>query len=159
MGKSLGNAILLSDDPTTVRRKVHSMYTDPNRIRADIPGTVEGNPVFTYLDHFDPDKAGVAALKERYRAGTVGDVEVKDRLYEVLEAFLTPVRARAAEYAAQSGLVDEIIFQGTQRMRQEGADTMREVKKAMGLSSVYNRIARKAEERAKKLAATTAQGG
>jgi len=157
MSKSLGNTIYLSDDSATVRKKVHGMYTDPNRIRADIPGTVEGNPVFTYLDHFDPDKDAVEALKARYRAGTVGDVEVKERLYEVLEEFLIPVRARAASYASQSGLVDEIIYNGTQRMRQEGAETMREVRKAMGLSSVYNRIARKAEERAKKAAAQSAQ--
>ncbi len=157
MSKSLGNAISLSDDTATVRKKVNSMYTDPNRIRADIPGTVEGNPVFTYLDHFDPDTAGVEALKARYREGSVGDVEVKAQLIEALEAFLTPVRERAAYAAAQSGLVDEIIYQGTQRMRQEGSDTMRIVRKAMGLSSTYNRIARKAEERAKKLAAEAAK--
>ncbi len=152
MSKSLGNAIFLSDDAATVRKKVHSMYTDPNRIRADIPGTVEGNPVFTYLDHFDPDRAAVEELKARYRAGRVGDVEVKERLADVLEAFLDPIRERAASYAAESGLVDEIIFQGTMRMRQEAAETMREVKKAMGLTSTFNRIARKAEDRAKKLA-------
>jgi tryptophanyl-tRNA synthetase len=155
MSKSLGNTIFLSDNAATVRKKVHSMYTDPNRIRADIPGTVEGNPVFTYLDHFDPDRAAVEELKARYRQGRVGDVAVKDRLVDVLEAFLAPVRARAASYAAESGLVDEIIVQGTTRMRQEAAETMREVKKAMGLSSTYNRIARKAEDRAKKLAART----
>jgi tryptophanyl-tRNA synthetase len=153
MSKSLGNTIYLSDDVATVRKKVHSMYTDPNRIRADIPGAVEGNPVFTYLDHFDLDKAGLEEIKARYRAGRIGDVEVKDRLVGALEAFLAPVRQRAAYYGAQSGLVDEIIVQGTQRMREEGAETMRTVRKAMGLSSTYNRIARKAEERAKKQAA------
>ncbi len=152
MSKSLGNAILLSDDAATVRKRVHSMYTDPNRIRADIPGTVEGNPVFTYLDQFDPDKAGVAALKERYRAGSVGDVEVKERLTDVLNAFLDPIRERIAHYAAQSGLVDEIIYDGTMRYREIAGETMREVKKAMGITSTFNRIARKAEERKKKLA-------
>jgi tryptophanyl-tRNA synthetase len=118
---------------------------------------VEGNPVFTYLDHFDPDTAGVEEMKTLYRAGRIGDVEVKSRLIDALEAFLTPVREKAAHYAAQSGLVDEIIYEGTQRMRQEGNETMRVVRKAMGLSSAYNRIARKAEERAKKLAAEAAK--
>jgi tryptophanyl-tRNA synthetase len=164
MSKSIGNAIFLSDDAATVRKKVHGMYTDPNRIRADIPGTVEGNPVFTYLDHFDSDKALVEDLKTRYRAGAVGDVEVKERLAQSLNAFLDPMRERAARYASQSGLVDEIIFQGTMRYREIAGETMREVKKAMGLSGTFNRIARKAEERQKKLAkqgaaANTAETG
>jgi tryptophanyl-tRNA synthetase len=150
MSKSLGNAILLSDDAKTVQKKVQGMYTDPNRIRADIPGTVEGNPVFTYLDHFDPDRAAVDALKVRYRAGTVGDVEVKERLTGVLNAFLDPMRERAAHYSSQSGFVDEVIYQGTLRYRAIAAETLREVKKAMGLASTFNRISRKAEERAKK---------
>ena len=158
MSKSLGNAILLSDDAKTVRKKVHGMYTDPNRIRADIPGTVEGNPVFTYLDQFDPDKASVEELKERYRAGTVGDVEVKERLTGVLNAFLAPMRERTAHFAAQSGYVDEVIYEGTLRYRQIAAETLREVKKAMGLASTFNRIARKAEERQKKLAKADAAG-
>jgi tryptophanyl-tRNA synthetase len=159
MSKSIGNAIFLSDDSAAVRKKVHGMYTDPNRIRADIPGTVEGNPVFTYLDHFDPDRAAVEELKTRYRAGTVGDVEVKERLAESLNAFLDPMRERAARYASQSGLVDEIIYQGTMRYREIAADTLRDVKKAMGLSSTFNRIARKAEERQKKLAKQAAAAG
>jgi tryptophanyl-tRNA synthetase len=153
MSKSLGNAIFLSDDTAVVRKKVFSMYTDPNRIRSDIPGTVEGNPVFTYLDHFDPDVAVVEELKTRYRAGRVGDVEVKEHLAAVLDDFLGPVRERAAAYAGQSGLVDEVIYQGTLRMREVAAETLREVKKAMGLAGSFNRIARKAEDRAKRLAA------
>ena len=155
-GKPIGNAIFLSDDTVTVAKKVHGMYTDPNRIRADIPGNVEGNPVFTYLDHFDPDKALVEELKARYRAGKVGDVEVKARLTASLNAFLDPIRERAAYYAGQSGLVDEIIFQGTMRYREIAAATLREVKKAMGLQATFNRIARKAEERAKKAAKAAA---
>jgi tryptophanyl-tRNA synthetase len=151
MSKSLGNVIFLADDAATVRRRVHSMYTDPNRVRADIPGTVEGNPVFTYLDQFDPDKAMVEEIKARYRAGKVGDVEVKERLTDVLNAFLNPMRERSAYYASQSGLVDEIIYDGTMRYREIAAETLREVKKAMGLTSALNRIARKAEERKKKL--------
>ena len=155
MSKSLGNTIFLNDDAATVRKKVFSMYTDPNRIRADIPGTVEGNPVFTYHDHFNPDKAEVKELKARYREGRVGDVEVKERLATVLNEFLDPIRARTAACAAQSGLVDEIIYEGTLRMREEAAATLREVKKAMGLAGTFNRISRKAEERRKKLAAVT----
>ncbi len=158
MSKSMGNAILLSDDAAAVRKKVQGMYTDPNRIRADIPGNVEGNPVFTYLDQFDPDKTLVEELKTRYRAGKVGDVEVKERLAQSLNAFLDPMRERAANYASQSGLVDEIIYQGTMRYREIAGETLREVKKAMGLSSTFNRIARKAEERQKKLAKQTAAG-
>jgi len=156
MSKSIGNAIFICDDAATVRKKVHGMYTDPNRIRADIPGNVEGNPVFTYLDQFDPDPALVEELKTRYRAGQVGDVEVKERLATSLNAFLDPMRERAAQCAAQSGLVDEIIYQGTMRYRAIAGETMREVKKAMGLSGTFNRIARKAEERQKKLARQSA---
>ncbi len=154
MSKSIGNTIFLSDDAKTVTKKVHGMYTDPSRIRADIPGNVEGNPVFTYLDHFDPDKALVEELKTRYRAGKVGDVEVKERLAGSLNAFLEPMRQRAAHYASQGGLVDEIIYQGTLRYREIAAATLREVKKAMGLAGVFSRIARKAEDRQKKLAKT-----
>jgi tryptophanyl-tRNA synthetase len=156
MSKSLGNAIFLSDDAGTVRKKVFSMYTDPNRIRSDIPGTVEGNPVFTYLDQFDPDVAAVEELKARYRAGRVGDVEVKEHLAAVLHDFLEPVRERAAYYAGQGGLVDEVIYQGTLRMREVAAQTLREVRKAMGVTASFNRIARKAEDRAKRLAASGA---
>ena len=153
MSKSLGNAIFLSRRrQRPCSKKVHSMYTDPNRIRADIPGTVEGNPVFTYHDHFNPNQAEVEDLKARYRAGTVGDVEVKERLADVLNAFLDPMRERAAHYSSQSGLVDEIIYEGTLRYREIAAETLREVKKAMGLASTFNRISRKAEERGKKLA-------
>lgn len=152
MSKSLGNVIFLADDAATVRKRVHGMYTDPNRIRADIPGTVEGNPVFTYLDQFDPDKATVEEIKARYRVGKVGDVEIKERLVNVLNTFLDPMRERSAHYASQSGLVDEIIYEGTMRYRAITAETLREVKKAMGITSAFNRIARKAEERKKMMA-------
>ena len=97
MGKSLDNAIYLSDDPKTVERKVKSMYTDPNRVRADTPGRVEGNPVFVYHDTFNPDKAEVDDLKARYREGKVGDAEVKTKLTVAMEKFLGPIRERRAE--------------------------------------------------------------
>lgn len=134
MSKSLGNAILLSDPPEEVRAKVMKMFTDPNRTRADIPGTVEGNPVFIYHDAFNPDTAEVDDLKARYRAGTVGDVEVKKKLFAALELFLEPVRARRAEFAAQDGLVEEILRAGNARMREEAAATVDAVRGAMGLT-------------------------
>ena len=153
MSKSIGNAIFLSDDAATVRKKVHSMYTDPNRIRADIPGTVEGNPVFTYLDHFDPDQALVEELKARYRGGNGRRRRGQGAAGAVAERIpRSDARACRARTPGQSGLVDEIIYQGTMRYREIAAETLREVKKAMGLSSTFNRIARKAEERQKKLA-------
>ncbi len=133
MGKSLDNAIYLSDDPKTVERKVMGMYTDPKRIRATDPGTVEGNPVFMYHDTFNPDTAEVDDLKRRYREGKVGDVEVKRALLAALEAFLTPIRHRRAEYAARPRIVDEILAAGSERARTEAAATLHEVRAAMRL--------------------------
>lgn len=150
MSKSLDNAILLSDDPATVRRRVFSMYTDPNRVSADIPGVVEGNPVFQYHDYFNPNKEEVEDLKARYRAGRVGDVEVKEKLTLALNNFLEPIRERRAHYEAQTGYVDELLYEGTLRARQEGQATLLEVKKAMGLTGVWNRISRAAEKRRKR---------
>jgi tryptophanyl-tRNA synthetase len=133
MGKSLDNAIYLSDDPKTVERKVMKMYTDPKRVRATDPGTVEGNPVFVYHDTFNTDKAEVAELKRRYREGSVPDVEVKRRLLDVLEGFLRPIRERRAEYAAKPRLVDEILAAGSERARREASTTLHEVRAAMKL--------------------------
>ncbi len=146
MSKSLGNAIFLSDDAKTVQKKVFGMYTDPNRISADVPGTVEGNPVFAYHDAFNPNKAEVEDLKARYRAGKVGDVEVKDKLAVALNAFLDPLRERRAKYEAQSGLVERVIYEGTLRASKEGEETVRLMRKAMGLAGMWNRISRKARE-------------
>lgn len=146
MSKSLGNAILLSDDEKSVHKKVFSMYTDPNRIRADIPGTVEDNPVFIYHDIFNNNKEEVEDLKERYRTGKVGDVEVKDKLNKAINMFLDPIRDKRQGYAEQKGYVDEVIFDGTQTMREVARDTLKEMKKQMGLTAVWNRIARKAEQ-------------
>jgi len=150
MSKSLNNAIFLSDDEKTVNKKVNGMFTDPNRTSADVPGRVEGNPVFIYHDAFNPDKAEIEDLKARYREGKVGDVEVKQKLARSLNAFLDPIRERRAHYEKQAGLVDEIIYNGTLRMREEARETLTLAKKAMGLSSVWNRISRKAEETRKK---------
>jgi len=146
MSKSLGNAIFLSDDTKTVRKKVFSMYTDPKRISADIPGTVEGNPVFIYHDVFNPDRDEVEDLKTRYRAGRVGDVEVKEKLTRALNAFLDPMREKRAYFAGQKGLVERIVFEGTERANAIANETLHEMKKAMGFRSLHNRIRRKAEE-------------
>jgi tryptophanyl-tRNA synthetase len=129
MSKSLDNAIYLSDDPEEVRRKVMSMYTDPTRIHPTDPGHVEGNPVFVYHDAFNPNAAEVAELKERYRKGTVGDVEVKRRLAAVLEAFLAPIRERRARYTIAD--VDDIIVTGSTKARTIAQETIETVRAAM----------------------------
>lgn len=134
MSKSLGNAIFLSDDPKTVEQKVMRMYTDPTRIHPTDPGHVKGNPVFIYHDVFNPNKEEVEDLKRRYRRGRVGDVEVKRKLAAALNAFLEPIRQRRALFEARPGYVEEILREGTQRMRQIGAETLAEVREAMGLN-------------------------
>jgi tryptophanyl-tRNA synthetase len=149
MSKSLGNAIFLSDDAKTVAKKVQRMYTDPKRVRADIPGTVEGNPVFSYHDVFNPNRAEVDDLKERYRQGRVGDVEVKEKLTLALNQFLDPLRDRRARFQSQSGLVEEAIYDGAKRANEIGDETLMMMKKAMGLTGVWNRISRKARARKK----------
>jgi tryptophanyl-tRNA synthetase len=131
MSKSLGNCIYLGDSPEQVRQRVMSMFTDPTRIHPTDPGHVEGNPVFTYHDVFNTDKAEVEDLKDRYRKGTVGDVEVKERLFKALTAFLDPIRARRAEFAAKPELVREIIIEGTRKGRALAQQTMDEVRSAM----------------------------
>jgi tryptophanyl-tRNA synthetase len=131
--KSLGNAIFLSDDAKTVEQKVRGMYTDPNRIRADIPGKVEGNPVFIYHDAFNDDTAEVDDLKERYRQGKVGDVEVKKKLAAAINRFLDPIRERRAAFAAQPRIVEEVLGAGSERARAEATETLQRMKEAMGL--------------------------
>lgn len=150
MSKSLDNAIFLSDDEPTVRRRVMGMYTDPNRVSADVPGRVEGNPVFIYHDTFNPNTAEVEDLKERYRTGRVGDVEVKEKLARALNNFLDPMRERRAYYEQQTGFVDELLYEGTLRARAEAQATLIEAKKAMGLTGVWNKISRAAEKRRKR---------
>ncbi len=134
MSKSLDNAILLSDDAKTVEQKVRGMYTDPNRVRADIPGRVEGNPVFIYHDAFNPNKAEVDDLKDRYRQGKVGDVEVKRKLTTAINNFLDPIRERRASYAAQPGFIEELILAGNERVRAIAQETIRMVEDAMGMT-------------------------
>jgi len=136
MSKSVGNCIYLGDPTEVVRKRVMSMFTDPKRIHPTDPGTVEGNPVFTYHDVFNPNKEEIEDLKNRYRLGTVGDVEVKQRLFEALETFLTPIRTRRQELAANPKRVYEIIMDGTGKGRALAQATMAEVRHAMKIS--YN---------------------
>jgi tryptophanyl-tRNA synthetase len=134
MSKSLGNTIHLSDGPEEVKKKVMRMYTDPARIRADIPGTVEGNPVFTYHDAFNPNKAEVEDLKARYRTGRVGDVEVKTKLANALNAHLDPIRARRADILARPARLKELLVEGSRRARSAAAETMGRVREAIQIS-------------------------
>ena len=133
MSKSYGNTIDLSDDSEAVRKKVMQMYTDPKRIRADIPGTVEGNPVFMYHDAFNPDSGEVEDLKTRYRAGKVGDVEVKTKLAKALNARLDPLRARRAEVLARPSALHEILNEGSRKARTIASETMDRVRSAVKL--------------------------
>jgi tryptophanyl-tRNA synthetase len=131
MSKSLGNTIHLSDSAEEVRKKVMRMYTDPKRIRADIPGTVEGNPVFTYHDAFNPDSGEVEELKTRYREGRVGDVEVKTKLANALSARLEPIRERRTALLSRPDRLREILFDGSRRARVVAEETMNRVREAM----------------------------
>ena len=136
MSKSYGNTINLSDDAETVRKKVMRMYTDPKRIHAHIPGAVEGNPVFTYHDAFNSNKDEIEDLKARYRAGKVGDVEVKEKLARAINALLEPMRERRAEIRRRPGRIREILLDGSSRARVIARQTMERVRETVKLA--YN---------------------
>ncbi|MFY9269894.1 MAG: tryptophan--tRNA ligase [Candidatus Manganitrophaceae bacterium] len=138
MSKSLGNTIFLSDDAKTVETKVMKMYTDPTRLRATDPGHVEGNPVFVYHDAFNPNRGEVADFKERYVQGKVGDVEVKKKLAEALNAFLDPIRERRAVYDRDEKTIDEILKEGTEKARRVAQETMRLVRQAMKIAYPFS---------------------
>ncbi|MCL1890428.1 MAG: tryptophan--tRNA ligase [Coriobacteriia bacterium] len=131
MSKSLNNGIYLADDADTLRAKVRQMYTDPGHLKVSDPGKIEGNTVFTYLDVFGTDTAQIAELKEQYQRGGLGDVKVKDYLFEVLDELLAPIRARRAEYAADPAQVYQILKQGTERANEVASATLSEVRAAM----------------------------
>ena len=133
MSKSYGNTINLSDDEETVRKKVMQMYTDPKRIRADVPGTVEGNPVFMYHDAFNRNTPEVDDLKARYRVGKVGDVEVKNKLAKALNAHLAPMRERRAQLLGKPSSLKEILYEGSRKARSIAAETMDRVRAAVKL--------------------------
>ena len=140
MSKSRRNAIMLSDDEATVTQKVMAMYTDPARVRADTPGTVEGNPVFVYHEVFNSDRAEIEDLQRRYRAGRVGDVEVKSRLAVALNRYLAPIRERMAIDEGRPGLVETILGEGIERIRAIARETISDVHHAMGLGAALQRM-------------------
>ncbi len=133
MHTSYGNAIYLSDDPQTIEEKVMQMYTDPTRIHATDPGHVEGNPVFAYHDIFNDDRDEVEKLKTRYRAGRVGDVEVKKRLAKALNRYLSPLREKRREFATRPDDVWDVLREGTAHARPLAEATVAAVKEKMGL--------------------------
>ncbi len=134
MSKSVGNAIYLSDDAATVEQKVRGMYTDPKHLRSTDPGTVEGNPVFIYHEAFNSDQEEVRDLKERYRQGKVGDVEVKTRLAKAINHFLDPFREKRAYYLSHPKLAQDVLAEGIRRMQAEARATMDLVRQATGLA-------------------------
>lgn len=138
MSKSGGNAILLSDSEETLRQKVKSLYTDPARVHATDPGKVEGNVAFMYHDAFNPNKAEVEDLKERYKAGKVGDVEVKEKLFVALNNFLAPIREKRRYFEDRPEEAREILIEGTKRARKAVVEVVERVKERVGLNKLIN---------------------
>lgn len=134
MSKSLNNGIYLSDSADEIEKKVMKMYTDPNHIRIEDPGQIEGNVVFTYLDIFDSDKEKVAELKEHYQRGGLGDMTIKRYLNEVLQDYLAPIRQRREEFAKDPKFVMNMLKEGSERAERVAAETLAEVKAAMGIN-------------------------
>ena len=134
MSKSLGNGIYIKDTPDIIKKKVMSMFTDPNHIHVNDPGKVEGNVVFTYLDVFDPNKEEVEELKTHYKRGGLGDVKIKRRLIDVLVNILEPMQNVRNEYAKDPLNLEKILKEGTERARETASKTMSEVKQAIGIN-------------------------
>ena len=143
MSKSLGNCIYLSDEPGEVKKKIMSMFTDPDHLRVEDPGRVEGNTVFTYLDAFSrpehfaeylPDYANLDELKDHYRRGGLGDVKVKKFLNNVMQETLEPIRERRKEYQKDIAYVYEVLKKGTEAAENKAAATLSEVKSAMKIN-------------------------
>lgn len=131
MSKSLNNAIFLSDDPDTIKKKVMSMYTDPNRLKPTDKGTVENNPLWIFHETFNPDKAWVAEAQERYRNGAIGDVECKRKLIDVLVALIDPIRQRRLQYEADLHYVKKVLQEGTAKANEVANVTLMLAKEAM----------------------------
>ena len=131
MSKSLNNAIFLSDDADTVQKKVMGMYTDPKRLRATDPGTVENNPLWIFHEAFNPDSTWVSEQQDAYRQGKVGDVTIKRKLVEVLNTLIEPIRARRKQYESKPDDVLEILRQGTRRANEVAEETLQLAKAAM----------------------------
>lgn len=133
MSKSLGNAIYLADDSATLKQKIMRMFTDPKHLRIEDPGQIDGNMVFTYLDIFATDKAQVSAFKQHYQRGGLGDVKLKNYLFEILEAQLAPIRQRREELSQDKGALLDLLHAGSQKARSIAAQTLSEVRQAIGL--------------------------
>lgn len=133
MSKSLGNCIYLADDADTLKKKVMAMFTDPDHLRVEDPGKIEGNMVFSYLDVFDTNKEYVAELKAHYQRGGLGDVKVKRYLLEILEAKFAPIRNRRAEFAKDKAEVMNMLRIGSQKAKAVAAQTLLEVRRAIGV--------------------------
>ena len=136
MSKSLGNAIYLKDTAKEVEGKVRMMYTDPKRIRADIPGTVEGNPVFVYHDAFNPNTEEIEDFKTRYREGRIGDVEVKKSLARAINAFLEPIRERRAAWESRPADVEALLLEHTARARETSRAVLARLREKMALRAL-----------------------
>ena len=143
MSKSLGNCIYLSDDSETVKKKVMSMFTDPNHLKVEDPGNVNDNPVFTYLDAFATDEhftkylseyKNLDELKEHYRRGGLGDVKVKKFLYDVIEDTLAPIREKRAYYENHLDEVYKMLEDGSKKARKVASETLNKVREAIGIN-------------------------
>ena len=143
MSKSIGNCIYLKDSPEEIRKKVFAMYTDPNHVRVEDPGSVEGNVVFTYLDIFCkedsfskylPEYKSLEELKEHYRRGGLGDVKIKKFLNDILQEELKPIRERREELAKNPKYVYNVLKEGTKKAREKARQTLDEVKEAMKIN-------------------------
>lgn len=133
MSKSLNNTIYLGEEEDVLRKKVKQMYTDPNHLKVEDPGKVEGNPVFTYLDAFGRDHEKIQALKDHYQRGGLGDSIVKNYLFEVLNEFLDPIRKRRKTYSQDKEEVLKLLIKGSHKAFEKAEKTLKEVKKAMYL--------------------------
>lgn len=137
MSKSLGNTLTLGASADDISKAVHAMYTDPNHLRVSDPGQIEGNVVFTYLDAFHPDAAQVAAMKEHYQRGGLGDRQCKQELEACLQALLEPIRERRLQFSADKAALMEILQAGTERAREVTQQTLAEVKRGLGLPVMF----------------------
>lgn len=133
MSKSLGNTIYIKDGSDIIKQKVMGMYTDPNHIKVEDPGKVEGNVVFTYLDIFDPNKEELEELKNHYRKGGLGDVKLKRRLIDLIVAKLEPFQAKRKEYEKNMDEVIKIVKKGNEKARERASKTLSEVRKVIGV--------------------------
>ena len=134
MSKSLNNSIYLSDPEKVVKKKVMKMFTDPNRTSADIPGKVEGNPLFIYHDIFNSNLAELEEFKDRYKRGKIGDVEVKDSLVRNINNFLDPIRQKRSEILRNKSEILDIIIEGSKRARDATRKNLELIKEAMSLN-------------------------